>query len=156
MKLSGNSLDSVYPYYFAGVMCLGYTFCWCCMFMWMGFRILKPEWLKPWHSHVSLMVLTSNSMMNPLIYGMASPEYRATLSNIIRKGLARATAPAELTSHNYSDVGSTYQQERWKYQADKTEGKEVTSAQVEIYEINQGTSKADIQLNDDIQQSKDI
>ena len=87
-------------------MCLCYSFCWCCIFLWLGFRILKPEYVRPWHSHLSLIIVTSNSMMNPLIYGMASPEYRRTLRNMFRSGwrkaVSMALASADLTSQNYN------------------------------------------------------
>ena len=44
--------------------------------------------------------------MNPLIYGMASPEYRRTLRNMFRSGwrkaVSMALASADLTSQNYN------------------------------------------------------
>ena len=87
-------------------MCLCYIFCWSCLFLRLGVRIHKPEYVRPWHSHLSLIIVTSNSMMNPLIYGMASPEYRRTLRNMFRKGwrkaMSMALASADLTSQNYN------------------------------------------------------
>ena len=87
-------------------MCLCYIFCWSCLFLWLGVRIHKPEYVRPWHSHLSLIIVTSNSMMNPLIYGMASPEYRRTLHNMFksgwRKAVSLALASVDLTSQNYN------------------------------------------------------
>ena len=96
-------------------MCLCYSFCWCCIFLWLGFRILKPEYVRPWHSHLSLIIVTSNSMMNPLIYGMASPEYRRTLHNMFRKGwrkaMSMALASADLTSQNYNSENEDHNEQ---------------------------------------------
>lgn len=126
-------LSHLYGMPFAGLMCLAFGLCFSVMMLWLTMRVATPHLVQIWHGHASYILLSCNSAMNPLIYGLACSDYRRSLHNIIPKNLfSRRTASINKSDNSESVYTETSNGRRISFGID---------LQMNVYTITQHSEK---------------